>query len=125
MTHEQDTARKIISLLDQTTDGIDRATLDRLADARRQAVELAARRVHGSPLATAMGGVGEFLEQWYAQHRLATLVALVMLLLAAILLQQGGHQPMEADALLLASELPPEAYLDEGFDKWLEQSALP
>lgn len=125
MTHEQDIAKKIASMLDQATDDLDRTTLSRLADARRQAVELAAHSQHSSLLATVTGGLGEFLGQWYMQHRLAALVVLVALLLAAILLHQGLHQPMEADALLLASELPPEAYLDKGFDAWLEQSSLP
>jgi hypothetical protein len=49
-------------------------------------------------------------------------------LLAAILtffaLQHNAiNTPVDGDALLLASELPPEAYVDKGFDAWLEHSS--
>jgi len=52
----------------------------------------------------------------------------VVLLVAGILsyqywqAEQQAHDIEETDAAILASELPIEAYLDEGFQAWLKHS---
>jgi hypothetical protein len=44
-------------------------------------------------------------------------------LLVFVTLQHNYFEPVEADALLLASDLPPEAYVDKGFDAWLANTS--
>jgi hypothetical protein len=47
-------------------------------------------------------------------------------MLAAMLsltLTARNNQPIDTDTLLLASDLPPEAYADKEFVSWLEHSS--
>jgi hypothetical protein len=56
------------------------------------------------------------------RHRtMSTAIILGAILLAFYAAQQFGLNANleESDAFLLASDLPPEAYADKGFDTWL------
>jgi hypothetical protein len=51
----------------------------------------------------------------------AAMLAGVMMLTFFVTQQFGFNNNLEnSDAFLLASELPPEAFADKGFDTWLE-----
>jgi hypothetical protein len=52
---------------------------------------------------------------------MSTAITLGAILLAFYAAQQFGSNANleEGDAFLLASDLPPEAYADKGFDTWL------
>lgn len=124
MKHEETTAKKIISFLDESVAALNAGTVDRLAAARKRAVtrhvERTAARLRQSTLARLM--------DWLLhQHRVVTSAALVCsaVFVAFLLTQQLSEQEMmgQGDAFLLASELPPEAYLDKGFDVWLERTS--
>jgi len=66
--------------------------------------------------------------RWFADHfsqqqRLtsAALIILVMLVTFFAVQQLAVNNNLEnSDAFLLASDLPPEAYADKGFDAWLD-----
>lgn len=121
MTQEQDIAKRIVHLLDDNAARVDGAAFERLSAARRQAVAAAVARARAAPLAAA--GVGHFLLE-YLHGRRAWMVLLVTAVLVSLAVQQiTHHAPVVEDALLLASDLPPEAYLDKGFDAWLERSS--
>lgn len=124
MKHEETTAKKIVSFLDESVAALNAGTVDRLAAARKRAVtrhvERTAARLRQSILARLM--------DWLLhQHRVVTSAALVCsaVFVAFLLTQQLSEQEMmgQGDAFLLASELPPEAYLDKGFDVWLERTS--
>ncbi|HQR50469.1 MAG TPA: DUF3619 family protein [Methylophilaceae bacterium] len=122
MTSEQKIAKEIVSLLDYGTTQVDQAASDRLYAARRQAVAVAQARI--SPVAST--GAGNFLlEHLHGQQAWKLPLLLLGVVLAALLLTQQITEsgPVEEDALLLGSDLPPEAYLDKGFDAWLEPSS--
>jgi hypothetical protein len=124
MTSEQNIAKKIVSLLDEGTTQVDRAASDRLYAARRQAVAAAQAKL--APVATS--SVGNFLmEHLHGPQAWKLPLLLLGVALAALLLtqQMANRGPVVEDALLLGSDLPPEAYLDKGFDAWIERSSQP
>jgi hypothetical protein len=126
MTQEQDTARKIVDILEQGASELDAATCGKLAGVRQQAVAAMAEAVPVAQVKTAHAGVGSLITEHLHGHRAWVPMALLLaatLLLFVVMQQQSAREPVEADALLLASELPPEAYLDKGFDAWLENSS--
>lgn len=114
-------------LLNDNAQHLSAVTLKKLDTARNQAVnQLAARQSGG------INQSGNVL-QWFGhgsyfdQHKLITLSMLIgVVLLAFFAAQQLNkeHSPMvsyeeSSDAFLLASELPPEAFADKGFDTWV------
>lgn len=125
--NEADLARKIAQHLDSGLEQLTGGTLSRLQGARQKA--LAA--YHPKPrtlfgLAWAGHGGGEKSGGFQPLYRAwVPLTALIFSLLLVNYWQnyyQVGDQ-MEIDALLLAEDLPVDAYLDNGFDTWLEDTA--
>ncbi|MCB5188363.1 DUF3619 family protein [Methylobacillus caricis] len=123
MNHEQKIAKEIVELLNAGIDELEPTVASRLAEARHAAVQVMLENARtttpdGHSLVASLGG--------YMRHhqRLLSLAALGSAVFFAFLLTQQltGHGMAEhGDAFLLASELPPEAYLDRGFYSWLEQ----
>lgn len=129
MKTEHESAKEIISLLDESTSQLDRKVLDRLYAARMKAVgQLAQRR----QAATTNGadGISHVLHMFgdfTHQHRAimpAVMIASVALMVF-IVMQQLTSQPAieQGDAFLLGAELPPEAFLDKGFDAWVARTS--
>lgn len=124
MTHEHDTAKKIVAQLEQGISGMDATTAGRLAAARARALAAARPARHADILP---GGVLRLAGAHLTGRRawMASAALLAALLFAFIVLQNGLLQPpVETDTLLLASDLPPEAYVDKGFHAWLKDSSL-
>lgn len=132
MTQERDSAKKIIEILERGASSLDEATVARLAFARRQAMAAMGGRARVANAGLAHAGLGRFMPSYlHGRHAwMPTLIALAIVLLIVALVQKNVQknppwEPVEADALLLASDLPPEAYIDKGFDAWLENSSQP
>lgn len=126
MTRERDTAKKIIALLEQGTAGLDPVIAGKLAASRQRAVAAMAEPARVPHAATAYAEMGRFITAHMHGPRawVPALIALAAALLVFIMWQQNFvREPVEADALLLASDLPPQAYVDKGFDAWLENSS--
>lgn len=126
MTHELDTAKKIVEILDEGTSRLDDVTVAELAEARRQALKAMSQPAHVSHLQVAHAGMGRFLVEHLSGHRAwvpPVILLAIALMIFALMQHNAVKAPVEADALLLASELPPEAYIDKGFDAWLENSS--
>ncbi len=116
-------ARKVRHILDQGAQGLDRSVTDRLYESRRKALSHQRAAVGGLKLA----GLGHFVTfRWPVYAR--TLVAAFALLAGVIFtyywnsLEQAAENA-EIDSALLSDELPPAAYLDKGFQAWLERSS--
>lgn len=125
MTREQDTAKKIIEVLDYGTTQLDNSTAGKLAEARERALAAMARPAHVAHAETSVAGFGHFIaEHMHGPRAWMPMVLVAAALLIFVMLQQNSsREPVEGDALLLASDLPPEAYVDKGFDAWLENSS--
>ena len=127
MTQPEDgLTHRIIERLDQGADQIDRATRERLIDARERALE---RYRAPSPSVFGLAWAGNVLAK-FPGHRfgLRNWIALATLLLVlsslAVWMSLGPtNEIAEIDAGLLADELPINAYLDKGFDSWLKRGS--
>jgi hypothetical protein len=124
MTSEQDTAKKIVDILNYGTTDLDRQTADKLIAARREATA-AAQTVLAQQSQPALAGFGHSIQEYFHDHHgwMPAAIVASAALLVFVALQQNYSEPVEADALLLASDLPPEAYVDKGFDAWLENTS--
>lgn len=118
---EDQIAHRIVELLDNRAQVLTAAESARLSTARSMAVNhLAGLQAQ----AVTHGGINQNgnVLQWFGHHR-ATSVAMVIgaLLIALFAVQQFGlhHNLEHSDAFLLASDLPPEAYADKGFNTWV------
>ena len=127
MTREQETARKIVQILEHGTSELDEATSEKLAAARRQAVAAMAEGARSRHVVPAYAGSGHSLIEYLRGHHLSWAPALLGLLAALLVFslwqQNTSKEPVATDTLLLASDLPPAAYVDQGFDAWLENSS--
>jgi hypothetical protein len=127
MKHEDYTARQIIGFLDESTARLAPSITAKLAAARSKAVEVLKEQALTSAPWWRPVALVRLLSQYLQQHRTAMSAAMVCsaVFVAFIVTQQLSEQEMmgQGDAFLLASELPPEAYLDRGFDVWLERTS--
>ncbi|MCB5190246.1 DUF3619 family protein [Methylobacillus arboreus] len=123
MNQEQQFAKEIVRRLDENTEKLSPEVTERLAEARRRAV--AAMAANSRSRLHMGNGFVALLAGYFLQHQRALSAAALAgaVLFTFIATQQlTGHGGAEhGDAFLLASELPPEAYLDKGFYSWLEQ----
>lgn len=95
--------------------------LNRLAERQTQAVSHQGINQSGSQLQWLGGHIG----QYFLHHRFAslTLITVTALLIFFTVHKFELNNNLEhSDAFLLASDLPPEAYADKGFDTWLEST---
>jgi Protein of unknown function (DUF3619) len=122
--HDEKTITSVKQALDESTHRLDDAVLARLEHARQQALH-----VHQLQMAEASqhkNGVLSLFSEHMLHHRRglkASLFVLSAILVALMITQQYSVQDtsVDDDAVLLGGDLPPEAFLDKGFDKWLEQ----
>ena len=125
MKSEKDTVKEIIRLLDESVATLDSSIIKQLAGARKQAVLAHAK--HASAGGLDGHSVLRLFTDYIHSPRALMSTALVAsaVFVAFFLTQQftGDENLEQGDAFLLASELPPQAYLDKGFDTWLEQSS--
>ncbi|MCB4810765.1 DUF3619 family protein [Methylovorus menthalis] len=123
MNQQESTVKLVVQALDASVEDLDDEVIRRLATAREHAVSAM------QPQWQAAGHAGVFrnLGNYVVHHRMMTSAALLLgaLVFGFIVTQHviGQHQLEQGDAFLLGSELPPEAYLDKGFDTWLQQNA--
>lgn len=124
MMNEKDTAKTIIGLLDESASSLDKNITHRLAEARQQAI---GRLAHNAQAAKGHSGVAGWMMDYFHHHRAVSSAALACsaVLVAFVATQQLNNKEAEGygDAFLLASELPPEAFLDKEFHTWLEQTS--
>ena len=121
---EEQMARQMTGLLNDHAQHLRADTIQHLVDARKLAVEhLSAKQTqtiqqNGNLLMWLGSGVG----QYFGHHRAmsAAMLAGVMMLTFFATQQFSKNNLENSDAFLLASELPPEAFADKGFDTWLE-----
>ncbi|MFM1911279.1 MAG: hypothetical protein RJB18_670 [Pseudomonadota bacterium] len=120
---EQVFAKRITSLLDEQASNVDVKVASKLNYARQQALANMARS--SSVMAISQNGVVRLFGNYWHQHRLlVTLMMCGLGLLALLAMQNIANQEdaEQGDAYLLASDLPPEVYSNEGFGTWLSEN---
>lgn len=120
---DQILAKRIVSLLDEQALNVDAKIASKLSYSRQQALANMARPSSG--MAISQNGVIRLFGNYWHQHRL--LVTLLMCGLGLLALLATHHmmnqeEAEQGDAYLLASDLPPEVYSNEGFGTWLSEN---
>lgn len=111
-------AHYVVDLLNDHAQHLTALTAKRLSVARGLAVSQLSNQQALKQSGNVLAWFGVQLER----HRIMSTAMLVgAILLAFYAVQQiGSNRNLEeSDAFLLASDLPPEAYVDKGFDTWL------
>jgi hypothetical protein len=122
-TQDEQLAKKIALMLNDQSQNIDANILSKLNYSRQQALAKMPRSV--SSISINQNGMLVLLHGLWYQHRLfMTMMMGVLGLVALLTIQNLTNQEIYGieDADLLASDLPPEAYLNEGFDTWLSEN---
>lgn len=125
MKSEQDIAHSIKQHLDRGASELPPETIAKLAAARQRALEA----YQAQPQADyAWAGTGHSAPRHglFAGPRFWGATAVIAL--ALLLLVNSNRQrdePPASDANLFVAELPIDAYLDNGFEAWLERSSQP
>ena len=125
--------RRVARALTARTDLVSPDVSERLRVARRQALEMArVRRLALQPVSTpsTMSSGGGSLAAgggWWG--RLGTLLPALALVLGLMGIQVWHEQTLihaaaEIDLALLADDIPPDAYADQGFIEFLRESPL-
>ena len=120
---DQQMAKQIASLLNERASNLDAKTASKLSYARQLALANMARP--SSAMAINQHGVLRLFGHYWHQHRLLITLLLLGVGLAGMLTMQhivNQEASEQGDAYLLASDLPPEVYLNEGFGTWLSEN---
>ncbi len=124
MSQEELFARRICHVLDRGTQALDPAIVERLRAARERALQHQRVFVY-EPVLVGAGGPS-LPEREGERHPLLTWLAMLALVLGVVTayVWNGFDKASEYEAIdsaLLADDLPPNAYLDKGFQAWLEE----
>lgn len=122
--NEQDLAKKITQHLDYGAANLDSRIQYRLQAARQHALEAYAKPQRHFGLAWGHAGSGGHHGGHSPFRTWLPLVALILGLVFVVYWQtsQQTNDISEIDAHLLAEDLPLHAFIDDGFDTWLEGS---
>lgn len=129
MNPEELFARQICRVLDRGAQNLDPVIVERLRAARERALQHQRVLVH-RPVWVGAGGTALLAgdDERHPARPLLTWLAMLALSLGVALayVWNGFKQADEYEAIdsaLLADDLPPHAYLDKGFQAWLEKDA--
>ena len=121
--NEQDFQHRIRQHLNVSARNVSPPVTDRLLQARQRALSRQKQTVRKLSLA----GLGQTLSEHILPHGRTTLAMILVILLAlgSGLLGEWQHVAdlEEVDSALLADDLPIDAYLDRGFDAWVQNDS--
>jgi hypothetical protein len=129
MNPEQQFARQICRVLDLGARSIDPLVTERLRAARERALQLQLFPIQAVEIVGAGAGAvlqGSWLSGGGRSLRNLFSILAVILGVSMAYYWNGFVQASvneEIDSALLAGDLPPSAYLDRGFQAWLEKSS--
>lgn len=120
--NESKLGNKIAQLLNRSLDDIEQHTLNRLQSARRASLEKNYRVVETLVTAGDSPTIRGENSSYFNAKNLISLVTLLFVLAGVSYWQtlQYGDENEEIDIMLLADDLPINAYLDNEFDVWLD-----
>lgn len=117
--NEDAQGKQIAALLDEKAQRLSMRDLKQLEDGRNKAVSRHQKQ-HGSTVNA--DGTLSWLS-WVDHHRVAMAGLALVLFVSAFLIMQSLSANETSDAFLLGADLPPEAFVDQGFEPALNQSA--
>ena len=120
-TQEIDTqAKQIAGLLDAHASRLNMRMLKQLENGRERAVKVHAQRISGVSLNH--DGTLSGISSWAEHHRIASTGMVLGTIIVGFVIMQSMGQRESSDAFLLGSDLPPEAFVDRGFEPSLNDT---
>ena len=114
-SQEMDTqAKQIAGLLDAHASRLSMRTLKQLENGRERAVKLHSQQISGVNINHDGSLSGIF--SWADHHRIASTGLVLAAIIASFVVMQSLNHKESSDAFLLGSDLPPEAFVDRGFE---------
>lgn len=114
--------KKIASLLDAHAKNLSMRTLKQLEDGRARAVKAHSQQVSG--VGVNKDGTSSGIFAWAQHHRIASTGLILGVIIAGFVLTQAFSHHEASDAFLLGADLPPEAFVDRGFEPSLNNGKL-
>lgn len=114
--------KQIASLLDANAKRLSMRTLKQLEDGRAIAVKAHAQQISGVNLNK--DGTLSAVFSWAEHHRIASTGLILGAIISGFVLMQAFSQQEASDAFLLSADLPPEAFVDRGFEPSLNSANL-
>jgi Protein of unknown function (DUF3619) len=106
-------AKQIARLLDDNANHLNLRTLTQLESGRERALQAHAQQ---SGVSMNRNGTISHLFGWTEQHRMVSIGLLFGAILVGFVCMQALKQSEPSDAFLLSEDLPPEAFVDRGFE---------
>jgi hypothetical protein len=120
--------KHIAGLLDNHAQDLSMRALKQLENGREIAVKMHAKKMAGGQLSGAtlnQDGSINGIYAWAEHHRVATTGLLLGAIITGFVLMQALQKNNEqGDAFLLGAELPPEAFVDVGFEPSLNNKLV-
>ena len=119
--------KQFASLLDAHAKRLSMRTLKLLDDGRARAVKAHAQSISGESVnkdGTLNSFSGNSFFSWAQQHRVASTGLILGAIITGFVLVQAFGQQQVSDAFLLSADLPPEAFVDRGFEPLLNDGKL-
>jgi Protein of unknown function (DUF3619) len=114
--------KQIAGLLDAHAKRLSMRTLKQLEDGRARAVKAHAQQLSGASVNT--DGTLSGIFGWAEHHRIASTGLILGAIIAGYVLMQALGHKEHSDAFLLGADLPPEAFVDRGFEPSLNKAKL-
>jgi Protein of unknown function (DUF3619) len=112
-------AKQIAGLLDAHAKRLSMRTLKQLENGRERAVKLHAQQISGA--GANRDGTLNSISAWTEHHRIVSAGMLLAAIIAGFVVMQSLNKE-PSDAFLLSADLPPEAFVDRGFEPFLNDS---
>ena len=119
--------KQFASLLDAHAKRLNMRALKLLDDGRARAVKAHAQSISSQSVnkdGTLNGFFGKGFFPWAQQHRVASTGLILAAIITGFVLMQAFGQQQVSDAFLLSADLPPEAFVDRGFEPLLNDGKL-
>lgn len=111
-------AKNIAGLLDAHAQRLSMRTLKQLEDGRGRAVQAHQKRQGVSVNAD---GTLSHWAAWVDHHRIAFAGLILIAIVSSFIVLQNLNSNETSDAFLLGADLPPEAFVDQGFEPSLNR----
>ncbi|MGJ8618775.1 MAG: DUF3619 family protein [Methylophilaceae bacterium] len=115
---QEEQAKNLASLLDAHAQRLSMRTLKKLDDGRNRAVK---RHQELQGAAVNADGTLSHLASWIDHHRVAFAGLVLFAIIGTFIVLQNINNNETSDAFLLGADLPPEAFVDRGFEPSLNK----
>ena len=108
--------KQMASLLDEHANRLSMRTLKQLENGRAKALQVYTQQSTG----TKINSDGTLLS-WASHHRMLSTGLILAAFIASFAMVQAFNHQESSDAFLLSADLPPEAFVDRGFEPTLNR----